>query len=99
MKMQKNYYTKDFYAAGFLLAEGFKLLSHSRNGRITIFEFEGDQTVKEAASKYFSLKTLVEPVKYGNALRTLKSILHSYDKLNADGDVNNYVKQNRRNKS
>ena len=95
----QNYYTKDIYAAGYLLAEGFKLLSHSRKGRVTIFEFEGDQTVIEAANKYFTLQTLVEPVKYGNALRTLKSILHSYDKLNADGDVNNYVKQKRRIKS
>ena len=94
----QNYYTKDFYAAGYLLAEGFKLLSHSRNGRITIFEFEGDQTVKEAANKYFTMQTRVEPVAYGNALRSLKSILHSYDKLNADGDVNNYVSQKRRNK-
>ena len=98
MKMQ-NYFTRDFYAAGYLLAEGFKLLSHSRNGRITIFEFEGDQTVKEAANKYFTMQTRVEPVAYGNALRALKSILHSYDKLNADGDVNNYVKQKRGNKS
>ena len=90
-----KYCTRDFYAAGYLLTEGFKLLSHSRNGRITIFEFEGDQTVKEAANKYFTMQTRVEPVAYGNALRSLKSILHSYDKLNADGDVNNYVKQYR----
>ena len=95
----QNYSTKDFYAAGYLLAESFKLISHSRHGRITTFKFEGDQSVKEAADKYFTMQALVEPVAYGNALRSLKSILHSYDKLNADGDVNNYVKQYRRNKS
>lgn len=98
MKMQ-NYSTKDFYAAGYLLTEGYKLISHSRNGRITLFEFEGNQLVKEAADKYFTMQTRVEPVAYGNALRLLKSILHSYDKLNADGDVNNYVKQHKGNKS
>jgi hypothetical protein len=97
MKMQ-NYSTKDFYAAGYLLAEGFKLVSHSRTGKITLFEFEGTQSVKEAVDKYFTMQTRVEPVAYGNALRSLKSILHSYDKLNADGDVNNYVKQFRGNK-
>ncbi|MBT8387596.1 MAG: hypothetical protein KJO12_09320 [Ignavibacteria bacterium] len=95
----QNYSTKDFYAAGYLLAEGFKLISHSRIGRITTFEFEGNQSAKEAADKYFTMQTLVEPVSYGNALRLLKSILHSYGKLNADGDVNNYVKQYRRIKS
>ncbi len=93
------YKTKDFYAAGYLLAEGFKLVSHSRTGKITLFEFEDNQLIKEAADKYFTMQTRVEPVAYGNALRSLKSILHSYDKLNADGDVNNYVSQKRRNKT
>ena len=95
----QNYITRDFYAAGYLLAEGFKLVSHSRTGKITLFEFEDTQSVKEAADKYFNMQTRVEPVAYGNALRSLKSILHSYDKLNADGDVNNYVSQKRRNKT
>jgi hypothetical protein len=98
MQMQ-NFCTKDFYAAGYYLAEGYKLVSHSRNGRITLFEFEDGQSLRETADKYYSMKALVEPMSYGNALRLLKTILHSYDKPNADGDVNNYVKQQRRNKS
>jgi len=95
----QNFCTKDFYAVGYLLAEGYKLMSHSRNGRITLFEFENDQTLKESADKYYSMQALVEPMSCGNALGLLKLILHSYDKLNADGEVNNYVKQYRRNKS
>ena len=58
-----------------------------------MFTFEDDGSIKVSLQKYFSMEARIEAISFANALRTLKSILHSYDKTNANSGVNNYVQQ------
>ena len=85
----ENYITKDFNLAGYLLSEGYKLIAHPKQNGITMFTFENDGSIAILLSKYYQLDTRVEPIKFGNSLRTLKSLIHQ----NANAETNNYVKQ------
>jgi hypothetical protein len=91
----ENYITKDFNLAGYLLFEGYKLIDHPRTNGVTMFTFEDDGSIKVSLQKYYSMEALIEPIGFGNALRTLKSVLHSYDKINANVGENNYVQHNK----
>ena len=91
----ENYITKDFNLAGYLLFKGYKLIDHPRTNGVTMFTFEDDGSIKVTLEKYYSIKASVEPIGFGNALRTLKSVLHSHDKTNANVGENNYVQHNR----
>jgi hypothetical protein len=74
-KMQNKYTSRDFYFSAYLLANGCRLQSHTRDRGITTFIFDVDNT-KELSEKYYSMRALIEPITYGNALKTLKSIIH-----------------------
>lgn len=91
--MTNIYETKDFYLSGFLIAEGVKLLSHRRNGAITTFSFNDNEMLKQLIKKYYAMQSLVEPMTYSNALRSLKSVLHSNNYANVNGGINNHVQQ------
>ena len=95
--MKNTYATKDFYAAGYLLASGNKLISHSRNNAVTTFYFEDKESLREETQNYYNMKSIVEPMAYGNALKILKSVLHFSNDANTDLEVNNNVQQYRRN--
>ena len=75
--MKNKFTNRDFYFSAFLIANGQKLLSHTRESGITTFMFEDNKEIAELSSRYYSLNALVEPMSYGNALKTLKSIIHS----------------------
>jgi hypothetical protein len=91
----ENYMTKDFNLAGYLLFEGYRLIDHPRTNGVTMFTFEDNGSLKITLQKYFSMGALVEPIGFGNSLRTLKSVLHSNDKTNANVGENNYVQHNK----
>ena len=91
--MTNNYLTKDFYLAAYLIAEGVKLLSHHRNGTITTFCFNDDELLKQMIKKYYAMQSSVEPMTYSNAIRSLKSVLHSSNYANVNVELNNYVEQ------
>jgi len=91
--MTNNYLTKDFYLAAYLVAEGVKLLSHHRNGTITTFCFNDDELLKLMIEKYYAMQSLVEPMTYSSAMRSLKSVLHSSNYANVNRGLNNHVEQ------
>ena len=74
--MKKQFETKDFYLTAFLLASGFKLLGHTKNAGLTTFEFEETSKLTNTIASYYGFIGSVEPITYGNAMRTLKSIIH-----------------------
>jgi hypothetical protein len=94
MNMNNEYITRDFYAAGYLVAKGHKLVSHSKSGGITTFIFNKDENLEGDTYKYYAMQAYVEPISYGNALKSLKSVIHSYDQ-SANTNTKNYVPQNR----
>ena len=89
--MKNNFNTKDFYLMAFLLASGFKLLGHSKNAGLTIFKFDESQKLTNAIGTYYGFSSSVEPITYGNAMRTLKSIIHE----NTNG-IEQYHSQSRK---
>jgi hypothetical protein len=95
--MQNEYNTRDFYAAGYLVARGHNLISHIKSGGITTFTFNKNETLEDDTNKYYAMKASVEPISYGNALKSLKSVIHSYDPP-ANSNTNSYVQQNRNSK-
>ena len=97
--MQTIYSSQDFYLAAFLVTLGNRLISHCENNGSTVFNFNEDEKLKSSVEAYFSMNASVEPMAYGNAIRSLKTVVHSYrsDK-HSNSEERNYVKQFRSNK-
>jgi len=96
--MQTFQEIRDFYLAAFLVAKGIKLQSHKKINGSTIFIFLNEDRTNDAIEIYYSMSASVEPITYGNAIKAIKTIVHSYDKTNSRSEVNNHVKQNRNNR-
>jgi len=77
-----TYSSKDFYLSSYLIANGSTLLDNIVEDGVTTFVFENNDEVKRLIGNYYSLKSKVEPMAYGQAIRTLKSVIHA-SKTNA----------------
>ena len=75
--IENTYQSKDFYLSGYLLAIQQKLLSHTRENRITTFIFQDNDELQDAVNKYYNMSAIVNPVIYGQSLRSLKSLIYS----------------------
>jgi hypothetical protein len=58
------------------MASGFTLRGHSKNSGLTIFTFDETPQLTSAIGSYFGFSGSVEPITYGNAMRTLKTFIH-----------------------
>jgi hypothetical protein len=74
--------TNDLYLAGYLLASGFSLESHIRQGTSTVFCFNESDKLNKLVEDYFNVKGAVNPLQYGSALRILKNIIYQKDNNN-----------------
>ena len=83
----KTYSNKDFYLSSYLISNGCDLLDTKVESGITIFVFEKDEKVERLIARYYSLKSRVEPMAYGQAIRTLKSVIHA-SKSNSKSEHN-----------
>ena len=92
--MQNIYENRDFYLSAFLMASGVDLLSHRRQGPITVFGFENNNIVKKLVDQYYAMSGSVRPMQYGTYIRNLKSILHNA--LSESNSEEQHVKQNSR---
>jgi hypothetical protein len=75
--IENTYQSRDFYLSGYLLAIQQKLLSHTRENRITTFIFQDTNDLQEAVERYYNMSANVNPVVYGQSLRSLKSLIYS----------------------
>jgi hypothetical protein len=90
--MKEIFTTKDFYLSAYLIANGFELKDHFREKGFTSFYFENDPKLKSLTKKFYSLTGSIEPIKYSQAIRGLKGLIHSsvstsYQELN-NGFIN-----------
>ena len=76
-KTMKTYSSKDFYLSSFLIANDCNLLENKVEDGVTTFVFEMNDEIKKLIGNYYSLKSRVEPMAYGQAIRTLKSVIHA----------------------
>ena len=74
----RTYSNEDFYLSAYLLTTGHKLIEHTRTKGLTTFVFESKDSIEDAVAEYYSMNANVEPMKFGNSIRSLKSIIHSY---------------------
>lgn len=90
---------RDFYLSAFLIASGIDLISHRRQGSITVFGFEKNKQVKQLIDQYYNYSGEVIPMHYGSSIRNLKNILHSvHDEVSeSHKDLNNEFKNKQRN--
>jgi predicted AAA+ superfamily ATPase len=93
--MEKHFSTIDFYAAAALMAENYELVDYYRQGGFTTFIFEDTQELHDYTKIYYSEKSLIEPIKFGRAIKNLKSLIHSINlstsqSVNNNGFNNNY---------
>ncbi len=91
--MHNIYKNRDFYLSAFLISRGCPLVGHSReNQTTTLFEFEETKLLKELVEKYYSMTASVEPMSYGAAIRSLKSVIHSAN-TNSERFIHNVKSQ------
>ena len=90
MNQINTYTSRDFYLAAYLVAEGNELHTYKKDaGNMTTFIFNNSQELQQQVMKFYGLEASINPIVYGNALRSLKSIIHEKQISN----TNNYVKQ------
>ena len=87
--MNKKYESKDFYLAGYLMCSGVHMQSNMKSGQQTIFVFDNDDELQVLIDKYYRMEANINPVTYGQALRNLKSIIHSNSNINIKSETNN----------
>ncbi len=73
----KTYKIKDFYLSSYLIANSCNLIDNIVEDEVTTFVFEKNDELKILIGNYYSLKSRVEPMAYGQAIRTLKSVIHA----------------------
>ena len=83
-----TYRSKDFYLSSFLIANHCNLLDTIVEDGLTTFIFEMNDEVKKLIGNYYSLKSRVEPMAYGQAIRTLKNVIHA-SKSNSKSNYKN----------
>jgi hypothetical protein len=88
IKRETFYTSQDFYMSAYLMAVGINLQTYRRDSGLTTFVFVSSQELEEHVREYYAMEARVNPVLYANALRNLKSIIHSDIKPNT-----HYVEQ------
>jgi hypothetical protein len=89
--IEHTYQSRDFYLCGYLLSIQQKLLSHTRENRITTFLFQDTDELQDAVKRYYNMAANVNPVIYGQSLRSLKSLIHS-NHTNTDANTRTTTK-------
>lgn len=78
--MYENYYkTSDMALCAFLIYSNFKIQSLERKPRDKrcYFVFQNTTELEKKINSFFQHETQVEPIKYFNSLREVKTILNS----------------------
>ena len=74
----ESYATRDSYLASYLIEEGENYADvHLANHNSTEFLFEKSKELRGLVENFYTKKALVNPMSYGNTLRSVKSIIHS----------------------
>lgn len=70
-----EFVTKDLYLSSYLLCSACELKSHERVDGIAMFSFVRTADLEDLVSKYFSAKASVNPLKYDEAMKTLRNLI------------------------
>ena len=98
--MENPYLTTDFYLTAFLFTQGYRMKDTKLIGRATTeFEFAESNELKKEVEKFYTMKASVDPLTYGSAIRSIKSMIHALKEAHTTSNskgINNYVTNNNR---
>lgn len=87
-----QYFNKDLYLSAFLMCQGFELTDFYRENSVTTFVFEKTDNLDNAVRAYHSLKSSVEPVRYKDSLKSMKTLVHTINNnYNSKENSNEYT--------
>lgn len=66
--------SKDLYLSSYLCSSGCHLESHKSDDGVTLFCFARTKELERLVEAYFSLSASVNPIKYDEAIKTLRNI-------------------------
>ena len=92
----QEYTSKDFYLCAYLTSEGCELKSFFRDRGFTTFIFDETEKLMELIRRFHSLSGTTEPVKYGHAIKTLKTLIHTEQISISKSDYNNQIQETKR---
>ena len=69
-----HFLTKDLYISSYLISSGCPLVTHAQVDGVTMFSFARTDKLDELVESYFSLRALVNPVKYDEAIKSLRHL-------------------------
>jgi Domain of unknown function (DUF5659) len=72
-----TYSTEDLYLAAFLVAQNVPVIQWNRDIGLTNFVFEESTELSQLVGAYYADQVKTSPLQYGNALKNLKSMIHS----------------------
>lgn len=80
MNNTDTYISTNFYLSAYLVASGIDLQAYRKTKEgLTLFVFPNSHKLQQHVNNYFSTGAVAHPLKYGNALRNLKSVIHKND--------------------
>ncbi len=86
--MNKTIKIDDFYLASYLMTYDVSLVGHRRSENRSTFEFNGDD-LDELIDAYYDGDTMVSPMRYAKAIRSLKNVMYNSNNYNIKSTYNN----------
>lgn len=88
-----HYETTDLNLTGFLIASGISLQGHRREQEQTIFCLEQTDKLTQLVEDYYNMNAMINPLRYGSALKILKNIVYQRNHNHYDGDKRTFHEQ------
>ena len=85
---------KDFYLCAFLLVQNQKLVHTQRSQGYTEFSFWDSAELRKAVNQYYAMEAKVDPLKYSQSIRALKTVIHSLKETVSELSISTEVLNN-----
>jgi hypothetical protein len=86
----ETFSSQDFYLTAFLVASDHPVVSYDRQRGLTMFQFERTSELSTLVREYYADHATVSPIRYGNSLKNLKSLIHSNTNTYENTTTHNY---------
>ena len=82
----KAFLTKDFYLSAFLIANDIELPDYVKEDVLTTFRFSESEKLQKLVREFYAGHSVVQTMRYGMALKALKSIIRNTTNTNTNGN-------------
>jgi len=85
--------TSDFYLTAYLLARSILLQDSHTEGTRMVFSFIETENTNDLMNEFYRSQGQVEPSAYANAIRALKSLIHSNKNEDKNKNANRTISE------